>query len=187
MVGSCHAISSACHPHLPWSPMPKPTPPRGPQHDPMAGVVDRLLAQLPGLQGQPEPPRTPATRSSNGFGPMNIVPRPEVSPQRRMLGMWFRVALALSLAVTMGWWPQIAPAHSPAGLSQRGNHRDRGRNLGCHGFLEGAQRTGSHHSADSGPVWIRPGRFRTAYWNGYAVDRATWQCEDPILDTTVSA
>ena len=23
--------------------------------------------------------------------------------------------------------------------------------------------------------------------SGYAVDRATWQCEDPILDTTVSA
>ncbi|MFL5532060.1 MAG: hypothetical protein ACJ8BC_08815, partial [Gemmatimonadales bacterium] len=85
--------------------MPKPTPPRGSQPDPMAGVVERLLAQLPGLQGQPEPARAPATRSSSSFGPMNIVPRPEVSPQRRVLGMWFRVALALCLAVTMGGWP----------------------------------------------------------------------------------
>ena len=168
--------------------MPKPTPPRGPQHDPMAGVVDRLLAQLPGLQGQPEPPRTPATRSSNGFGPMNIVPRPEVSPQRRMLGMWFRVALALSLAVTMGWWPYSRSCGFPL--------------LGYLSAVTTVIVAGIWAAMAS---WkVRSGLAHTIALilvlfgfvlagselltrNGYAVDRATWQCEDPILDTTVSA
>ena len=168
--------------------MPKPTPPRGPQHDPMAGVVDRLLAQLPGLQGQPEPTRAPATRSSNGFGPMNIVPRPEVSPQRRMLGMWFRVALALSLAVTMGWWPY-----------------DRSCGFPLLGYLSAVTTVIVAGIWAAMASWrVRSGLAHTIALilvlfgfvlagselltrNGYAVDRATWQCEDPILDTTVSA
>jgi len=168
--------------------MPKPTPPRGPQHDPMAGVVDRLLAQLPGLQGQPEPARAPATRSSSSFGPMNIVPRPEVSPQRRMLGMWFRVALALSLAVTMGWWPYNRSCGFPL--------------LGYLSAVTTVIVAGLWAAMAS---WkVRSGLAHTIALilvlfgfvlagselltrNGYAVDRATWQCEDPILDTTVSA
>lgn len=168
--------------------MPKPTPPRGPQHDPMAGVVDRLLAQLPGLQGQPEPARAPAMRSSSSFGPMNIVPRPEVSPQRRMLGMWFRVALALSLAVTMGWWPYNRSCGFPL--------------LGYLSAVTTVIVAGIWAAMAS---WrVRSGLAHTIALilvlfgfvlagselltrNGYAVDRATWQCEDPILDTTVSA
>jgi hypothetical protein len=168
--------------------MPKPTPPRGPQHAPMAGVVDRLLAQLPGLQGQPEPSRAPATRSSSSFGPMNIVPRPEVSPQRRMLGMWFRVALALSLAVTMGWWPYNRSCGFPL--------------LGYLSAVTTVIVAGVWAAMAS---WkVRSGLAHTIALilvlfgfvlagselltrNGYAVDRATWQCEDPILDTTVSA
>ncbi len=168
--------------------MPKPTPPRGPQHDPMAGVVDRLLAQLPGLQGQPEPARAPATRSSGSFGPMNIVPRPELSPQRRMLGMWFRVALALSLAVTMGWWPYNRSCGFPL--------------LGYLSAVTTVIVAGVWAAMAS---WkVRSGLAHTIALilvlfgfvlagselltrNGYAVDRATWQCEDPILDTTVSA
>jgi hypothetical protein len=168
--------------------MPKPTPPRGPQHDPMAGVVDRLLAQLPGLQGQPEPARAPAARSSSSFGPMNIVPRPEVSPQRRMLGMWFRVALALSLAVTMGWWPYNRSCGFPL--------------LGYLSAVTTVIVAGVWAAMAS---WkVRSGLAHTIALilvlfgfvlagselltrNGYAVDRATWQCEDPILDTTVSA
>ena len=168
--------------------MPKPTPPRGPQHDPMAGVVDRLLAQLPGLQGQPEPARAPAARSSSSFGPMNIVPRPEVSPQRRMLGMWFRVALALSLAVTMGWWPYNRSCGFPL--------------LGYLSAVTTVIVAGIWAAMAS---WkVRSGLAHTIALilvlfgfvlagselltrNGYAVDRATWQCEDPILDTTVSA
>ena len=168
--------------------MPKPTPPRGPQHDPMAGVVDRLLAQLPGLQGQPEPSRAPATRSSSSFGPMNIVPRPELSPQRRMLGMWFRVALALSLAVTLGWWPYNRSCGFPL--------------LGYLSAVTTVIVAGIWAAMAS---WkVRSGLAHTIALilvlfgfvlagselltrNGYAVDRATWQCEDPILDTTVSA
>jgi len=154
----------------------------------MAGVVDRLLAQLPGLQGQPEPARAPATRSSSTFGPMNIVTRPEVSPQRRMLGMWFRVALALSLAVTMGWWPYNRSCGFPL--------------LGYLSAVTTVIVAGIWAAMAS---WkVRSGLAHTIALilvlfgfvlagselltrSGYAVDRATWQCEDPILDTTVSA
>jgi hypothetical protein len=168
--------------------MPKPTPQRGPQPDPMAGVVDRLLAQLPGLQGQPEPPRVPAPRSSSSFAPMNVVPRPEMSPQRRALGMWFRVSLALSLAVTMGWWPYNRSCGFPL--------------LGYLSAVTTVIVAGMWAATAS---WkVRSGLAHTIALilvlfgfvlagselltrNGYAVDRATWQCEDSILDTSVSA
>ena len=167
--------------------MPKPTP-RGPQPDPMVGVVDRLLAQLPGLQGQPEAPRAPATRSSSSFAPMNIVPRPELSPQRRVLGMWFRVALALSLAVTMDWWPYNRSCGFPllgylcavatvivagiwAAMASWKVRSGLAHTIALILVLFGFVLAGSELLTRS----------------GYAVDRATWQCEDPILDTTVSA
>jgi hypothetical protein len=168
--------------------MSKPIPPRGRQPDPMAGVVDRLLAQLPGLQGEPEPPRAPGTRTSSSFGPMNIVPRAEVSPQRRVLGMWFRVALALSLAVTMGGWPYNRSCGFPL--------------LGYLSAVATVIVAGIWAATAS---WkVRSGLAHTIALilvlfgfvlagselltrNGYAVDRATWQCEDAPLDTTVSA
>ncbi|HKG32370.1 MAG TPA: hypothetical protein VKB22_01435 [Gemmatimonadales bacterium] len=169
--------------------MSKPTPQRGPHPDPMAGVVDRLLAQLPGLQGQPEPPRAGAPRSSTtSFAPMNIVPRDEVSPQRQALGMWFRVVLALSLAVTMGWWPYNRSCGFPL--------------LGYLSAVTTVIVAGMWAATAS---WkVRSGLAHTIALiliffgfllagselltrNGYAVDRATWQCEDPILDSTVSA
>ena len=85
--------------------MPKPTPQRGP--DPMAGVVDRLLAQLPGLHGHPEPaPRSPPGRSTYSYSTASSGfdgDAPEIS--RQLLGMWIRVLLALSLSITMGGWP----------------------------------------------------------------------------------
>jgi heme A synthase len=119
---------------------------------------------------------------------MNIVPRPEVSPQRRMLGMWFRVALALSLAVTMGWWPYNRSCGFP-----------------LLGYLSAVTTVIVAGIWAAMAAWkVRSGLAHTIALilvlfgfvlagselltrNGYAVDRATWQCEDPILDTTVSA
>jgi hypothetical protein len=86
-----------------WSRMTKPTPPR--TADPMAGVVDRLLAQLPGLQGHPEDVRTSAFRSGTSTVVVGTASRNGTPTETTVLGMWFRVLLALSLAVTMGWWP----------------------------------------------------------------------------------
>jgi len=119
---------------------------------------------------------------------MNIVPRPDVSPQRRMLGMWFRVVLALSLAVTMGWWPYNRACGFPL--------------LGYLSAVTTVIVAGMWAATAS---WkVRSGLAHTIALvlvlfgfvlagselltrNGYAVDRATWQCEDPVLDTRVSA
>jgi hypothetical protein len=72
----------------------------------MAGVVDRLLAQLPGLQGQPEPTRAPSVaRTTFSAAPTYSAAIDGSNPQRQALSMWFRVVLGLSLGITMGWWP----------------------------------------------------------------------------------
>ena len=83
--------------------MPKPTPPR--TSDPMAGVVDRLLAQLPGLQGHPEDVRRSTFPSASQTIVVGTASRNGTPTETTVVGMWFRVLLALSLAVTMGSWP----------------------------------------------------------------------------------
>jgi hypothetical protein len=83
--------------------MPKPPPQSSP--DPMAGVVDRLLAQLPGLQGQAEPPRSPSVRVPLHTVSVGTALREPAVAQRQVIGMWLRVLLGLSVAVMMGWWP----------------------------------------------------------------------------------
>jgi len=76
--------------------MPKPTP--KPEPDPMARVVDRLLAQLPGLQGASTPTAS-GSRTSSGEFRMVSVPRPNELPS--LAGLWGRVTLALALGVMM--------------------------------------------------------------------------------------
>jgi hypothetical protein len=90
--------------------MPKPVPPqRGPQPDPMAGIVDRLLAQLPGLQDQPQSARvSPRNGGSAGAAPIIVAgssTRSGTARGSRVLSMWIRVLLGLTLALTMGSWP----------------------------------------------------------------------------------
>jgi hypothetical protein len=86
--------------------MKKPLQPEG-ASDPMASVVDRLLAQLPGLQSdRPEArgsrPRPPELRAgSMSFAtPM----RTDVGPSQ-VLATWARVVLALSLGLMLARWP----------------------------------------------------------------------------------
>jgi hypothetical protein len=69
----------------------------------MAGVVDRLLAQLPGLQGEPIPSR-PVSRSNTSYAASP--PRDGPSP-RQWLGVWIRVLLGFGLGVTMSGWPYL--------------------------------------------------------------------------------
>ena len=80
--------------------MAKPPPKR--QSDPMSHVVDRLLAQLPGLQNTGVDVQ-PTNRSSvREFRAHTIVSHPD-SPT--LIGLWGRVALGLVLGVMMAAWP----------------------------------------------------------------------------------
>ena len=81
-----------------------PKPPSQPSPDPMSGVVDRLLAQLPGLQNHRVETRKPVSRTG-GSTPVVITSGGDVEPGTGPLGMWIRVLLGLTLGVTMGWWP----------------------------------------------------------------------------------
>jgi hypothetical protein len=84
--------------------MPKPPPQRVPPPDPLAGVVDRLLAQLPGLQDRDQPVRAPAG-NVEAVTVAGSARRNGTQPQPARLAMWIRVLLGLTLAVTMGSWP----------------------------------------------------------------------------------
>jgi hypothetical protein len=86
--------------------MKKPLQPEG-APDPMASVVDRLLAQLPGLQSdRPETrgsrPRPPEVR---GGGVSFATPtRTDVGPSQ-ILATWARVLLALTFGLMLARWP----------------------------------------------------------------------------------
>src|SRR3954468_9256699 len=96
------------------SPMPKPSPSQG-QPDPMSGVVDGLLAHLPGLQGEPIVSR-PVFRPGSSAAIVATPNRGEASTARQWLGVWTRVLLGLTLAVMIAGWPY---GHS-CGLSLSG-------------------------------------------------------------------
>jgi hypothetical protein len=151
--------------------MPKPTP--GPTPDPLAGVVDRLLAQLPGLQNHGEPARMPARTGA----PVTVVGGARAATETGSLGLWIRVLLGLTLAVTMDWWPYSRDCGLPlfsylaavivvllAGLwSATASWRARsalGHIISLTVIFYGALLTASE---------LLP---RT----GYAVQRATWAC-----------
>jgi hypothetical protein len=86
-----------------------PKPPPGP--DPMARVVDRLLAQLPGLQGGHNPVPEEARRS--------YMPEPRTTTGARLIepptpiGVWGRVVLGVALGVMMTGWPYFKDCGLP--------------------------------------------------------------------------
>src|SRR5215212_11508888 len=77
--------------------MAKPMPGKTP--DPMSKVVDRLLAQLPGL----EPAREPAGGSSIRYATQVGIGRPAgpSGTPGELLGLWFRVVLGFTLGAMM--------------------------------------------------------------------------------------
>ena len=158
--------------------MPKPLP--RPEPDPMAGVVDRLLAQLPGLQGQPEPSRSTPLRVVNNSSVYTVTRAPQSrSGQGQVLGMWFQVLLGLSLGIMMGWWPYSRECGFPL--------------LGYMGAVTTVILAGTWAATAS---WrLRSGLAHTIALvlifygvmlgasvllprTGYAVDQATWTCQD---------
>jgi hypothetical protein len=87
--------------HKEWSGMPKPS--STPKPDPMSGVVDRLLAQLPGLQSEPSNPTRKVTTAGQWTTPTAMSGRRDEPVT--LVWVWARVLLGLSLGVMMGAWP----------------------------------------------------------------------------------
>jgi hypothetical protein len=76
----------------------------------MARVVDRLLAQLPGLHGAPEPAAS-SSRTSSGNIRIVSVPRPSELPSEA--GLWGRTILAVALGVMMTAYPYFRDCGLP--------------------------------------------------------------------------
>jgi hypothetical protein len=166
------------HPCTVWSGMTKPSP--DPTPDPMAGVVDRLLAQLPGLQNEPLTSGTRARNARQWDTPV-VTARQEPSTLSQAVGVWGRVLLGLSLGLMMANWPYPKACGSPlaayftavltvtlTGMWAATSAWKRRMALAhvvsliivLYGFLlAGAE--------------VLPR-------NGYSVDRATWECPDPL-------
>jgi hypothetical protein len=88
--------------------MPKPTP--KPEPDPMARVVDRLLAQLPGLQASDEPPSGSGRSASSDLRMISPLRRTQ-SPSP--LGLWGRALLTVALGVMMTIYPYFRDCGLP--------------------------------------------------------------------------
>lgn len=151
-----------------------------PQHrapDPMAGVVDRLLAQLPGLQSTPHNTAS-HPRATDHWGTPVIVPRIEPALPGPAVGAWGRVLLAIALGTMMGGWPYF---HS-CGLPLVGY-------LGAVGtvIVSGAwaavaswrYRAALAHTVSLLILFygIVLGAAELLPRTGYAASRASWQCE----------
>ncbi|MBA3444444.1 MAG: hypothetical protein H0T58_06275 [Gemmatimonadales bacterium] len=91
-----------------WSCMPKPSPRLEP--DPMARVVDRLLAQLPGLQAAAEPAPAPIRSSA---GDIRTIANTRRSEPPSVIGLWARVILGISLGIMMTAWPYFRECGLP--------------------------------------------------------------------------
>jgi hypothetical protein len=146
----------------------------------MARVVDRLLAQLPGLRSEP----VPHWGSSNPFpavvgGTSTIESFEEAPTHSDLIGAWARVLLGLALGVMMARWPYPRNCGGPlAGY------------LGAlvvvilaGGWAAVAAwrtRTGLAHIVSLilvlyGLILVMAELLPRS---GYSVDRATWQCAD---------
>jgi hypothetical protein len=166
--------------------MPKPSPSRN-QPDPMSGVVDRLLAQLPGLQGEPIVSR-PLVRANTSSGTVAVSYRPDGTTPREWLGAWTRVLLGLAVGVMMVGWPYL---HT-CGLSLSGY-------LGAVltvivTGMWAAVYAWRHRVALAHVVALIVVLYGFALVlaealprSGYAMQRATWQCEDMTPSPSWSA
>ncbi|HEX7335586.1 MAG TPA: hypothetical protein VF252_00135 [Gemmatimonadales bacterium] len=84
----------------------------------MARVVDRLLAQLPGLQAEPvysspNPSRSPTVIGGSGSGSATVGRRLQEPTQSEVIGVWIRVILGLSLGIMMSRWPYATTCGFP--------------------------------------------------------------------------
>ena len=141
----------------------------------MARVVDRLLAQLPGLQGahepSPGPMRRPVAAETRAVGGARGIEPPTLG------GLWGRLTLGLALGVMMTGWPYFRECGLPlfGYLCAVGAVIVAG---GWIGVTAWKLRNGLVHIV--GLVLLFWGLVLTADEllprTGYAAVRATWQC-----------
>jgi hypothetical protein len=142
----------------------------------MARVVDRLLAQLPGLQGAAEP-ATAAFRSS--AGEFRVSSGPQVG-QPTPVGLWGRVALGIGLGVMMLGWPYFRECGLPL-FGYLGAAATVILTGGWSAVTAWKLRSGVAHVL--GMVVLLWGLVLTAdallSRTGYAAVQSTWQCPVP--------
>lgn len=159
--------------------MPKPPPGREP--DPMASVVDRLLAQLPGLQGGP----AVAPVSSSRFPAVvtgSSARRVEApSSQSEIIGVWIRVFLGLSLGLMMTKWPYAHTCGGPL-LGYLGAIITIMLAGGWAAMAAWRHRAGLAHIVSLILIFygILLAEAEVLPRSGYTVGQATWFCEDPL-------
>ena len=145
----------------------------------MARVVDRLLAQLPGLQGEPALTHGSSSRFPTVVGGASSTRRFHEPSQSELIGVWLRALLGLALGIMMAGWPY-----------------SRSCGLPLFGY------TGAVVTVILAGGWaaVAAWRFRSGLAHivslilvfygmmlmaaevlprvGYAVDQATWQCQE---------
>jgi hypothetical protein len=157
--------------------MPKPSP--APKPDPMAGIVDRLLAQLPGLQSE----AAPSARShpaGQWTSPAKAVSYAGSVSQHSLIGVWLRVLLGIMLGTTIAWWPYPRSCGFPLTMYF-------GAILTI--VLAGAWAATSSWRYRASLAHVISlilmfygtllGMAELLPRSGYAVDHATWQCSEP--------
>jgi hypothetical protein len=149
----------------------------------MSGVVDRLLAQLPGLQGE-SPSHRSGTQPIASGGTTFVA----AEPREDLLGPWARFLLGLALGTTIAWWPSPRNCGFPR--------------AGYLGAITTIILAGGWAAVSS---WryraklahilslillfygIMMGVAELLPRTGYAVDHASWECEETTASSLVSA
>lgn len=163
--------------------MAKPLPGREP--DPMSGVVDRLLAQLPGLQGESPVPRNPPRQMGT---PGAATYQFSSAAPEDLLGPWARLLLGLALGTMIAWWPYSRSCGFPL-VGYLGAILTIMLAGGWAAVSSWRYRASLAHILSLILVFygIMLGAAELLPRTGYAVDHATWRCEETNSPSSVSA
>jgi len=149
----------------------------------MARVVDRLLAQLPGLQSGPAYSSASTIRSPavvGGSGSATVTRRLHEPTQSEIIGVWIRAFLGLSLGVMLSRWPY----GTACGLPLLG-YLSAVITVMLAGLWAATAawrfRSGLAHTVALVLLWygMTLGMAEVLPRSGYALDQASWLCEDP--------
>ena len=163
--------------------MPKPSPDQPP--DPMSGVVDRLLAQLPGLHGEAPVRRSAPRQGSQTPTAIHYV---DTDFHEDLLGPWARLLLGLALGTMIAWWPYPRNCGFPL-LGYLGAVLTIILGGGWAAVSSWRYRAHLAHiiSLILMLYGIMLGAAELLPRTGYAVDQATWGCDEPGPDSSWSA